>query len=412
MTEKRTVHDLALFGGPVAFEQIRHVGTPNIGDRSRLLERINDILDHRWLTNNGPYVQEFEKRIAEEAGVKHCVAMTNATIALEIVVRALDIRGEVIVPSLTFIATAHALLWQHITPVFCDVDAETFTLDPDRIEELLTPQTSAIVGVHLWGRPCRIDKLTELAQRHNLKLIFDAAHAFGCTVNGKMIGSFGDAEVFSFHATKFLNTFEGGAVVTNNDELAAKLRVMKNFGFVGYDDVDSIGTNGKMSEVCAAMGLTSLESLADVIDTNFRNYEQYRDELSDVDGIEFLTYDSRERSNYQYVVTLIDESVTGISRDQLMDLMWAENVRARRYFYPGCHRMEPYDSMFPQTAARLPVTESVVQRVLLLPTGTAVSSADISRICQLIKFAVSHGEEIKQLLGVRRPDAALVFDQT
>jgi len=412
MTEKRTVHDLALFGGPVAFEQIRHVGTPNIGDRSRLLERINDILDHRWLTNNGPYVQEFEKRIAEEAGVKHCVAMTNATIALEIVVRALDIRGEVIVPSLTFIATAHALLWQHITPVFCDVDAETFTLDPDRIEELLTPETSAIVGVHLWGRPCRIDKLTELAQRHNLKLIFDAAHAFGCTVNGKMIGSFGDAEVFSFHATKFLNTFEGGAVVTNNDELAAKLRVMKNFGFVGYDDVDSIGTNGKMSEVCAAMGLTSLESLADVIDTNFRNYEQYRDELSDVDGIEFLTYDSRERSNYQYVVTLIDESVTVISRDQLMDLMWAENVRARRYFYPGCHRMEPYDSMFPQTAARLPVTESVVQRVLLLPTGTAVSSADISRICQLIKFAVSHGEEIKQLLGVRRPDAALVFDQT
>ena len=412
MTEKRTVHDLALFGGPVAFEQIRHVGTPNIGDRSRLLERINDILDHRWLTNNGPYVQEFEKRIAEEAGVKHCVAMTNATIALEIVVRALDIRGEVIVPSLTFIATAHALLWQHITPVFCDVDAETFTLDPDRIEELLTPETSAIVGVHLWGRPCRIDKLTELAQRHNLKLIFDAAHAFGCTVNGKMIGSFGDAEVFSFHATKFLNTFEGGAVVTNNDELAAKLRVMKNFGFVGYDDVDSIGTNGKMSEVCAAMGLTSLESLADVIDTNFRNYEQYRDELSDVDGIEFLTYDSRERSNYQYVVTLIDESVTVISRDQLMDLMWAENVRARRYFYPGCHRMEPYDSMFPQTAARLPVTESVVQRVLLLPTGTAVSSADINRICQIIKFAVSHGEEIKQLLGVRRPDAALVFDQT
>ena len=412
MTEKRTVHDLALFGGPVAFDEIRHVGTPNIGDRRRLMELINDILDHRWLTNNGPYVQDFEKRIAHEAGVKHCVAMTNATIALEIVVRALDIRGEVIVPSLTFIATAHALLWQHITPVFCDVDPETFTLDPDRIEELLTPQTSAIVGVHLWGRPCRIDKLTDLARRHNLKLIFDAAHAFGCTWNGKRIGGFGDAEVFSFHATKFLNTFEGGAVVTNNDELAAKLRVMKNFGFVGYDDVDSIGTNGKMSEVCAAMGLTSLESLADVIDTNYRNHQQYRDELSNVDGIELLTYDAAERSNYQYVVTLVDENVTGISRDQLMDLLWAENVRARRYFYPGCHRMEPYDSLFPETAARLPVTESVVQRVLLLPTGTAVSSQDITRICQLIKFAVSHGEEITQLLGVRRADAALVFDQT
>src|ERR1041384_1643687 len=396
MTNKKSLRDLAVFGGPASFEEVHHVGAPNIGDRSRLLERINDILDRRWLTNNGPYVREFESHIAKAAGAKHCVAMSNATIALEILVRALDIRGEVIVPSLTFIATAHALWWQHITPVFCDGDAESFTLDPDRVEELLTPHTTAIIGVHLWGRPCRIDKLTELAQRHNLKLIFDAAHAFGCSWNGKMIGQFGEAEVFSFHATKFLNTFEGGAVVTNNDELAAKLRMMKNFGFVGYDDVESIGINGKMSEVCAAMGLTSLETLDQVIDTNYRNYEQYREELSNVDGIELLTYDVKEHSNYQYIVTLVHDNVNGISRDQLMNLLWAENVRARRYFYPGCHRMEPYNSLFPSAAARLPVTESVLQRVLLLPTGTAVSSADISRICQIIRFAITHGEEIKQ----------------
>ena len=396
MTEKKSLRDLALFGGPATFDEIRHVGAPNIGDRSQLLELINDILDRRWLTNNGPCVQEFEDRIAKTAGVKHCVAMSNATVALEIVVRALDIRGEVIVPSLTFVATAHALWWQHITPVFCDVDAESFTLDPDRIEALLTPETSAIMGVHLWGRPCRIDKLTELAQRHNLKLIFDAAHAFGCSWNGEMIGGFGDAEVFSFHATKFLNTFEGGAVVTNNDELAAKLRMMKNFGFVGYDDVESIGINGKMSEVCAAMGLTSLAGSKQVIDTNYRHYQQYREELSNVDGIELLTYDAAEQSNYQYIVTLVDDTVVSISRDQLMNLLWAENVRARRYFYPGCHRMEPYNSLFPSAAARLPVTESVLQRVLLLPTGTAVSAEDVSRICEIIKFAVSHGEEIKQ----------------
>lgn len=398
MTEKKSLSDLALFGGPATFspDEIRHVGAPNIGDRSHLLELINEILDRRWLTNNGPTVQEFEKEIAKAAGVKHCVAMSNATIALEIVVRALDIRGEVIVPSLTFVATAHALWWQHITPVFCDVDPESFTLDPDRIEELLTPETTAIMGVHLWGRPCRIDKLTELAQRHNLKLIFDAAHAFGCTWNGKMIGGFGDAEVFSFHATKFLNTFEGGAVVTNNDELAAKLRMMKNFGFVGYDDVESIGINGKMSEVCAAMGLVSLEGSNQVIDTNYKHYQQYREELSNVDGIELVTYEDEEKCNYQYIVTLVDDSVTGISRDQLMNLLWAENVRARRYFYPGCHRMEPYNSLFPATASRLPVTESILDRVLLLPTGTAVSAEDVSRICEIIKFAVSHGEEIKQ----------------
>ena len=399
MSDKRSVNDLAIFGGPAAFDEVHHVGAPNVGDRDRLLERINDLLDRRWLTNDGPYVQEFEKRIAEKTGVRHCIALTNATIALEITIRALGISGEVIVPSLTFIATAHALQWHGITPVFCDVEPETFTLDPDRIEELITPRTSAIMGVHLWGRPCQIDKLTDLARRNNLKLIFDAAHAFGCSWNGEMIGGFGDAEVFSFHATKFFNTFEGGAVVTNDDELARRIRVMRNFGFAGYDEVVSLGTNGKMSEVSAAMGLTGLESLQKFIDANRRNHEQYREELSDVKGITLLEYDEAQQHNYQYLVLLVEEDLTGISRDQLMNLLWAENVRARRYFYPGCHRMEPYHSLYPDAAARLPVTEDVVQRVLLLPTGTTISTPDISAICKIIRFAVSHGEEINQLMS-------------
>ena len=399
MSDKQALNDLAFFGGPAAFAEVRHVGAPNVGDRSRLMDRINDALDRRWLTNDGPYVQELEKRIAKMVGVRHCIAMNNATIALEIVVRALGIRGEVIIPSMTFIATAHALQWQEITPVFCDVDTETFTLDADRIEELITEETSAIIGVHLWGRPCRIDKLTDLAQRKNLKIVFDAAHAFACSWNGEMIGGFGDAEVFSFHATKFLNTFEGGAVVTNNDELAAKIRVMRNFGFAGYDNVVSLGTNGKMSEVCAAMGLTSLESIDEFIATNRSNYQAYRHELRDVIGVSVIEYDENENNNYQYVVLLIDDELTSVSRDQLMDLLWAENVRARRYFYPGCHRMQPYDSLYPQPPGRLPVTEELVQQVLLLPTGTTISSEDISRIGQIIRFAVSHGEEIKQLMS-------------
>jgi dTDP-4-amino-4,6-dideoxygalactose transaminase len=399
VSDKRSLNDLAFFGGPAAFDDVRHVGAPNIGDRNRLMERFNDALDRRWLTNDGPYVQEFEKRVAEIVGVRHCIATNNATIALELTIRALEIRGEVIVPSMTFIATAHALQWQGITPVFCDVDSDSFTLDAERIEELLTPRTSAILGVHLWGRPCRIDKLTDLAQRKNLKIVFDAAHAFGCSWNGAMIGGFGDAEVFSFHATKFLNAFEGGAVVTNNDELAARIRVMRNFGFAGYDNVVSLGTNGKMSEVSAAMGLTGLESIDEFIAANRGNYEAYREELSDVRGISPVTYDDTQKNNYQYVVFLIDDQFTGISRDQLMDLLWAENVRARRYFYPGCHRMQPYDSLYPQAAGRLPVTERLVQQVLLLPTGTTTSLQDISRICQLIKFAVSHGDEIKQLMS-------------
>lgn len=392
---KRTLNDLAIFGGPAAFDEIHHVGGPNVGDRGRLLERINDLLDRRWLTNDGPYVQEFEKRIAQLAGAKHCIALCNATLALELTIRALELTGEVIVPSMTFIATAHALQWQQITPVFCDIDEETLTLDPDRVAELLTPRTSAIMGVHLWGRACHIDRLTDLAKRNNLKLIFDAAHALACSWNGQNIGSFGDAEVFSFHATKFLNTFEGGAVVTNNDELAAKLRVMRNFGFAGYDNVISLGTNAKMSEVSAAMGLTGIESMDEFVATNYRNYQQYHEELRDITGVTLVAYDAAERNNYQYVVVLID-SAAGISRDQLMDLLWAENVRARRYFYPGCHRMEPYASLYPQTSGRLPVTERLVERVLLLPTGTSISSQDISRICQIINFAVSHGQEINR----------------
>jgi dTDP-4-amino-4,6-dideoxygalactose transaminase len=384
MTDKKTLNDLAFFGGSIAFDEIRHVGGPNVGDRSRLMDRINDLLDRRWLTNNGPYVEEFERRIAQTVGVKHCVAMCNATVALEITVRALALTGEVIVPSMTFIATAHALFWQHLTPVFCDIETDSFTLDPDRIEELVTPSTSAILGVHLWGRPCRIDKLVELAQKYDLELIFDAAHAFGCSWNGRMIGGFGVAEVFSFHATKFLNTFEGGAVVTHDDDLAAKLRVMKNFGFAGYD---------------AAMGLTGLESLDEFIVSNCGNYQQYCDELSDLNGVTLPAYDSTQKNNYQYVVLLIDDHLTGISRDQLMDLLWAENVRARRYFYPGCHRMQPYHFLFPLAGKKLPITEDLLQRLLLLPTGTTISTQDISKICQIIRFAVSHGEEIKQRMS-------------
>src|SRR5579862_3203983 len=207
---KVSLRDLAILGGAPAFPAPLHVGRPNLGDRGVLLERINDILDRRWFTNNGHYVQEFERRLAELTGARHCIAMANGTVALEIAIRALDLTGEVILPSMTFVATAHALQWQQIQPVFCDVDPHTFTLDPDRIAELITPRTTGILGVHLWGRVCDVERLSEVAVEHGLKLLFDAAHAFHTSHEGQMVGCFGDAEVFSFHATKFFNTFEGG----------------------------------------------------------------------------------------------------------------------------------------------------------------------------------------------------------
>jgi len=393
---KSKVDDLAIWGAPPAFKQRLHVGRPNIGNRERLLERIGDLLDRRWLTNDGPFLQEFEKRISERLGVKHCIAVCNATVGLEIAIKATGLAGEVIVPSFTFIATAHALQWQQITPVFCDINPATHNLDPARVKDLITKRTTGIIGVHLWGRPCDVEALADIARRHKLKLLLDAAHAFACSHNGQMIGSFGNAELFSFHATKFLNTFEGGAVVTNDDELARKIRLLRNFGFAGYDIVNCLGTNGKMSEVSAAMGLTSLESLEKFVAANYRNYIEYRQQLADVPGISLLTFDEDEKCNYQYVVLEIDEHAMGITRDQLDDILWAENILSRRYFYPGCHRMEPYRTRYPQASLWLPETERLANKVLCLPTGTAMGSTEIKGICQLIQLIACESEAVKE----------------
>jgi dTDP-4-amino-4,6-dideoxygalactose transaminase len=394
----KTIESLAIFGGQPAFAAPLHVGYPNIGNRAALFDRINDILDRRWLTNMGPYSQEFERRVESLLGVKHCVAMCNGTVALEIAIRALGLRGEVIVPSMTFIATVHALQWQEVTPIFCDIAPGEFHVDPARVERLITPRTTGIIGVHLWGRPCEVDSLTAIADRWNLKLLFDAAHAFGCTHNGRMVGNFGQAEVFSFHATKCLNTFEGGAIVTNDDELAAKIRLMTNFGFGGTDKVIYIGTNGKMNEVSAAMGLTSLDDLSAFIDVNRRNYYSYVKELTGIRGLRLLMYDEKEANNYHYIVLEIDEAVTSLSRDQLVDILKAENVLARRYFYPGCHNMEPYRSYFPLSSLWLQETERMAKRVLVLPTGAAVDADAIQTISRIIRLAVCHGREIRDLL--------------
>ncbi len=401
MPTKETIDHLAVLGGKPAFEQTLHVGRPNLGNRARLMERIEELLDRRWLSNNGPFVQEFERKIARQTGAKHCIAMCNGTIALEIAIRACDLKGEVIVPSFTFIATAHALQWQEITPVFCDVDPVTHCLDPEQVERMITPRTTGILGVHLWGQPCDIEGLTAIARRHNLKLLFDASHAFGCSANGQMIGNFGDAEVYSFHATKFVNAFEGGAILTNSDELAAKIRLMKNFGFAGYDNVVYVGTNGKMSEISAAMGLTGLESLDEFVAVNFRNYQQYEASLADLPGVRFFSYNHKEKNNYQYIVLEIDQELSGISRDLVLKTLWAENVLARRYFFPGCHKMEPYRSFFPHAGLLLPHTTALVQKVLVLPTGTAVSTAEIEVVCEIIRLAITSGAELQEKLAER-----------
>ena len=393
----RPRREFAILGGEPTFADELHVGRPNIGDRRRLMERLDGVLDRRWLTNDGPLVQEFEDAVAAIVGVRHCVATSSGTAALEIAARAAGLDGDVVVSAFTFVATAHAFQWQGITPVFCDVDPRTHNLDPARVEDAITARTSAIVGVHLWGRPCAVEELTELAERRGLALLFDAAHAFGCSHRGRMIGAFGTAEVLSFHATKFVNSFEGGAIVTDDSELADKAKLMRNHGFANYDEVEFVGVNAKMTEAAAAMGLTSLESRDDFYAANHRNYEAYRAGLEGVIGVDLIDYDETELCNRHYVIVEVDEAA-GLSRDDLHRVLWAENVLARRYFFPGCHRMEPYRSLFPDAGLDLPETERLAERVLALPTGTPVDRATVDAITDLIRRAVADGPQLSRRL--------------
>ena len=222
-----------------------------------------------------------------------------------------------------------------------------------------------------------------------------------------MIGRFGDAEVFSFHATKFINGFEGGAVTTNDDDLAKKMRYMRNFGFSGYDNVEYIGTNGKMTEISAAMGITSLESLDEIVAMNRQNYNLYAQLLDDLPGVTLFKYDYTEKCNYQYIVLEIDEQITGISRDDIVQILHAENVLARRYFYPGCHQMEPYRSYFPHAGLLLPRTALLITRVMSLPTGTAVTSEEIEKLCDICRYVLTHGEIIQNQLRARYSSSSI-----
>lgn len=329
-------------------------------------------------------VQEFENRLASHLGVKHCVAMANGTIALEISIRALGLHGEVIVPSWTFIATAHALYWQGVTPVFADIDPNTHNLDPDAVRRMITPRTSGIIGVHLWGRAAPVEELQDIADDHGLKLMFDAAHAFGSSYKGQSIGRFGACEVFSFHATKAFNTMEGGAVTTNDDELADAMRLIRNFGFKGYDNVIHPGTNGKMIEVCAAAGLSNLSAIDDIFIENRRTHNAYRDALKGIAGINLVDYGDQEVNSHHYVVLEVDEHCV-VSRDQIIAALHAENVLARRYFWPGCHRMRPYRDLYPHSGMMLPNTERLSERIVVLPAGPSLSTTDVSQIGNTIR---------------------------
>lgn len=392
------LNSLASFGAPPAFASPLVVGFPQTPNRDKFYERLEVIFSRNCLTNNGPMVRDLETKFAESCGVRYASAFTNGTVALQTLIRALDLKGEIIVPSFSFIGTAHAVSWLGLTPVFADINKYTCTIEPESVKQAITSKTSAIIGVHLFGNCCDIDNLRRIADKYNLRLIFDAAQAFGCSCRGSMIGSFGEAEVFSLHATKVLHGFEGGMITTQTKELHDRLCLLRNFGFTHYDRVESIGTNAKMTEPAAAMALTNLENFEDIRAHGQKIQEKYSRLLSEIPGIQVWSQTSEGQSNNRYIVILVAEKEFGLSRDQLYALCHYENIIARRYFYPGCHRMAPYNSRKTDDDHKLQNTLWWAERCLVLPNGPLDNLSDIEVITNLFWFLHANAAEVKQEL--------------
>jgi dTDP-4-amino-4,6-dideoxygalactose transaminase len=370
------------------FSEPLHVGRPFAEEsvKASYLKYMEGVFERNYFTNDGPLVREFESRIARIHDVGHCVAVSNATMGLMLVLKALGIEeGEVIMPSFTFIATAHSCLWQNLRPVFCDISPDTLMIDAEKIRGLFTQNTRALIGVHIFGNICDVDGLTRISRDNGLKLIFDSAHAFNCRLNGRPVGGGGSAEVLSFHATKVLSTFEGGAILTNDCALSERLKRLRNFGFVDYDHIVSLGINAKMTESNAAMGLASLDVVEERIVRLKRTHNLYKKCFKDIEGITMIEIDDNVGSNYHYAVLLVEEGGFGVSRDFLYKALWERNVFARRYFYPGCHRQKPYTDMYPDAYKHLPVTEDVSGKVLCLPTNLKNPEIDTVTIADIFK---------------------------
>lgn len=392
---KSVLDDLACFGGSPLFERELAVGRPNMRNTDSLMERLQDVLRRGWLTNDGPLVQEVERRFAEVLEVPHCVAVCNATIGLQVALAALGVQGEVLLPSFTFIGTAHALQWMGLRPVFCDVENDGHGLDPADVERRITTDTGAILGVHLWGRACQVESLQAIADRHVIPLVLDAAHALGCGHQGRPLGCRGAAEVFSLHATKAVNALEGGLITTTDPVLARRMRLMRNFGITAQGQVATLGINAKMSEFHAAAGLNNLEGMAALCDHNHGLFQAYGQALDGVPGMRLHAPAAGERFTYHYTVLEI-ESTLPIDRDRMLALLLAENVYARRYFDPGCHRSEPYLS----TAQSLPVTERLSRTLLQLPTGWQLDAYDAEALGRLIAWCAHQGSAIRARLAL------------
>ncbi|MBD3280372.1 DegT/DnrJ/EryC1/StrS family aminotransferase, partial [Candidatus Dojkabacteria bacterium] len=350
-----------------------------------VIDKFREIWDSQWLSNNGPKHQILEEELKKYLKVPHLSLFNNGTNALLSASRSLDLTGEVITTPFTFAATPHSLTWNNLEPVFADIDDSTLNIDPTKIEELITKDTSAILGVHVFGTPCDVDAINKIAKKHKLKVIYDAAHAFGVEINGRGIGTYGDTTIFSFHPTKLFHTGEGGALTYKTKELKNRNDLMKNFGIKNEEEVVLPGINGKMSEIQASLGLVVLNYIEDEMNHRKELEQTYRNELKNVEGVSFIQDLPNVKKSYQYLIIRINSKNFGKTRDKVYKEFKKYNVFARKYFFPLCSNYEHYKGLPSAKPERLPVANTVVEETLCMPFYGGLTKKDVIKICDILR---------------------------
>lgn len=360
------------------------VTSPLLPDLEDLHDLLKDIWERKWITNNGHYHKELEKALAEYLKVPYISIFTNGTLPLLTALQALRITGEVITTPYSFVATTHSIWWNGCRPVFVDIEEDTCGIDPNKIEAAITPKTTAIMPVHYYGKPVNMDAIQAIANKYGLKVIYDAAHAFGVEVNGKSVLSHGDMSTLSFHATKVYNTLEGGALVMHDEETKRRIDYLKNFGFAGETEVVAPGINSKVDEVRAAYGLLNLKQVDAAIEAHHQVAIRYREALRNIPGIRFYDDLPNVHHNYSYFPIFIDAEKYGITRDELYFKMKEQGVLGRRYFYPLISNFSTYRALPSATPENLPVASRIANEVICLPMHHELSNGDLNRVLELI----------------------------
>ncbi len=359
-------------------ENLIPVTKPYLPSKDKYKEYVDKIYESGWVTNNGPLVQELEKRLADYLGVKHVICVANGSLALHVAYKALDIKGEVVTTPFSFAATSSTLIWEGIKPVFCDIDEKSFNLDPSLIEEKITNETTAILPVHVFGNPCEVEKIQDIAEKYHLKVIYDAAHAFGVNYKGSSILKHGDVSTLSFHATKLFHTIEGGAIITESDEVASKIRKLINFGITGPSTIEGIGTNAKMNEFEAAMGLCILDDIGYIIGERKKIYSYYYNEFSEYPSMiqKFNEFSESTGSYFPLLLKDICDTCDVISR------LNSNDIFPRRYFYPSLNEIESYNM------SECPVSSEISRNIICLPVYVGLENNDLKLIKNTIKEEV------------------------